>query len=300
MSLQCEVPLQPRRCQSQTAAVGIDVGIATAIIQSDSVAVPLPASIRRARKSERRLQRAIARAKRGSRRRQKARERFARAKRKTAEIRRQWQHKQAARLTRCYALVAVEDLALANMTRSAKGTVENPGNDVKAKAGLNRALLDGGLAGLVEKLAYKAERDASRMVAVDPRFTSQKYSRCGAIVPKTLAQRTHHCRACDLVLDRDANAAKNILALALNGAAPSGSAASAAGAGRPLRGGRNNGDIGRRALGNTASSSSADGDGECRHTKPTQQPGDGGIIGTARKAGRKRLISRDDLRPPWQ
>jgi putative transposase len=127
LSLQCEVPELSRRCQSRTAVIGLDVGITTAIMQSDGGAVPLPKAVKRARKAERRLQRAIARAKQGSNRRWKARERFASAKRKTAEIRRQWQHKQAARLTRCYALIGAEDLALRNMTRSAKGTAEEPG-----------------------------------------------------------------------------------------------------------------------------------------------------------------------------
>jgi putative transposase len=233
--LQCVVvpPAGARRCQSVTAAVGLDVGVSTAIAQSDGIMVPAPAQIKRARKSESRLQRALSRARRGSKRRNKVRQRFAAAKRKVAEIRRQWAHKQAARLTRSYATIAIEDLLIANMTRSAKGTIEAPGVNVRAKAGLNRAILDVGWGALREKLAYKAARDGSRLVLVDPRYTSQRCSGCGERVPKTLAVRTHHCPSCGLVLDRDENAAKNILALAL--AAPPPSAAPAADAGRPVR-----------------------------------------------------------------
>jgi putative transposase len=241
ISLQCEIPeTAVRRCRSTTAAIGLDVGVSTAIVQSDGGMIPAPASIKRARKAERRAQRALARAKRGSKRRAKTRQRFAACKAKTAAIRREWQHKQAARLTRSYALVAIEDLAVSNMTRSARGTVTEPGRNVAAKAGLNRSILDVGWTGLREKLAYKAVRDGSRLVVVDPRYTSQDCSGCGARVPKTLAQRTHHCPACGLVLDRDENAAKNILTRAV----------SEIDAGWPARGQRNGGTS-RRAVGNT-------------------------------------------------
>lgn len=271
VSLQCEIPpAVTRRCQSYTAAVGLDVGVSTAIAQSDGVMVPPPRPGKRAAKAIRRVQRALSRAKRGSKRRAKTRQLLARAQRTIADARRGWAHKQAARLTRSYATIAVEDLMIANMTRSAKGTIEEPGRNVRAKAGLNRSILDVGWADLREKIAYKATRDGSRLMLVDPRYTSQRCSGCGELVRKTLAVRTHHCPSCGLILDRDENAAKNILALAL--AAPPPSAASAADAGRPIRAGYN-GAIRRRSLRNTVGDiANADGGGEYRHTATNLSP----------------------------
>jgi putative transposase len=251
VSLQCEVGQPAPRCQSRSAAIGLDLGITAAIMQSDGTAVGLPRSIRAARQAERRAARAFDRVKyHRSKRRAKALARLAKIKAKIAAVRRQWSHKQAARLTRCYALVAAEDLAVGNMTRSAKGTIEAPGVNVRAKAGLNREILATGWAQLREMLAYKAERDGSRLVLVDPRNTSQRCSGCGELVRKTLAQRIHHCPHCGLVLDRDQNAAKNILSLAL----------AAGDAGRPVRRG-GNGRTGARGPGNTAASRQPDGDG---------------------------------------
>ena len=261
VSLQCEIPPSAtRRCQSYTAAVGIDVGVSTAIAQSDGVMVPPPQPGKRAAKAVRRAQRALSRAKRGSKRRAKTRQRLAKIQGKIANIRRGWAHKQAARLTRCYATIAVEDLRTANMVRSAKGKAEAPGKNVKQKAGLNRSILDVGWADLRQKIAYKAARDGSRLVLVDPRYTSQKCSGCGELVPKTLAVRTHHCPACGLILDRDENAAKNILALALAASPPS-VALSAADPDLPARAGAN-GAVGRRSPRNTTGAILPDGGGD--------------------------------------
>ena len=210
----CRVEPQ-QRCQSESAAIGIDVGVAKAIAQSDDVLVPLPKQIRSARTLKRQRQRALSRAVKGSKRREKTKLRLARIAARDTRRRKAWQHRQAARLTRCYRIIGIEDLQIANMTRSAKGTVEAPGKNVKAKSGLNRSILEVGWGGLREKLEYKAARDGAAVVAVDPRYTSQICSGCGAIVPKRLTQRVHHCTACGLVLDRDTNAAKVIRARAL-------------------------------------------------------------------------------------
>jgi putative transposase len=260
VSLQCVIPpAAVRRCQSLMAAVGIDVGVSTAIAQSDGVMVPPPHPGKRAAKAIRRAQRALARAKRGSKRRSKTRARLARALRTIADTRRGWAHKQAARLTRSYAMIGAEDLAIVNMTRSAKGTLEESGRNVAAKAGLNRAILDIAWSDLREKLAYKAARDGAKLILVDPRYTSQRCSGCNLVSPKTLAVRTHHCPHCGLILDRDENAANNILALALS-AAHTTSAAQAADAGRPVRAAFNGG-VTRHSSRNTGAAKRSDGGG---------------------------------------
>jgi transposase len=143
------------------------------------------------------------------------------------------------------------------MTRSAKGTVEEPGKNVRAKAGLNRSLLEGGLAGLIQKIAYKAERDGSRLIKVDPRYTSQTCSKCGVVDVRNRRDQSHFvCVGYGHTANADENAAKNILARALS-AAQSGFAATAADAGRSVRAGRNGG-VGRRVPRNTANISLPD------------------------------------------
>ena len=97
------------------------------------------------------------------------------------------------------------------MTRSAKGTIEKPGTNVKAKSGLNRSILEQGWSDLTAKMAYKAEERGIHLVKVDPKNTSQECSGCGVVVKKGLSIRTHTCPQCGLTLDRDVNAARNIL-----------------------------------------------------------------------------------------
>lgn len=104
---------------------------------------------------------------------------------------------------------------LSRLNCVARGSTAEPGTNVGAKTGLNRAILDAGFGQLLKMLDYKCERSGSRLVKVNARGTSQDCSGCGLKVPKPLRQRTHHCSACGLVLDRDVNAARNVLARGL-------------------------------------------------------------------------------------
>ncbi len=104
--------------------------------------------------------------------------------------------------------VVVEALNTKGMTASAKGTREEPGTNVKAKAGLNRAILASGWGQLERKLAYKA----GQVVKVDPAYTSQTCSRCGHVGQANRpSQAVFACQACGWALNADHNAAINIL-----------------------------------------------------------------------------------------
>ncbi len=107
-------------------------------------------------------------------------------------------------------IIVVEALILRNMIRSSKGTIESPGKNVAAKSGLNRSMLDAGLAQFVQILTDKAESAGRLVLTVDPRNTSQMCSSCGTLVKKSLKQRRHRC-GCGLDLHRDHNAALNVL-----------------------------------------------------------------------------------------
>ncbi|MYK12084.1 MAG: IS200/IS605 family element transposase accessory protein TnpB, partial [Acidobacteriia bacterium] len=120
-------------------------------------------------------------------------------------------HRATTEIIRDYGLVAVEQLQVAKMTRSARGTEEQPGRNVAAKAGLNREILSQNWSLLRRQLKAKAEWAGREYVEVDPQYTSQDCSRCHAR-NKPRAAETYRCRACGLVEDRDVNAAINILA----------------------------------------------------------------------------------------
>lgn len=200
--------------------VGIDVGIEHLATSSNGVhhANRRPGD-RRAR-ALRRAQRALARCKRGSKRRRKVAARLRREQRRLRNDRSTHLHEMANIIVREGELIFVEDLKLMNMTRSARGTREEPGTNVWAKSGLNRALLDAAPGRLISFLRYKAARAGGMVIEVDPRGTSQLCSSCGATVTKPLSMRRHHC-ACGADLQRDHNAALNILqrGLAAHGAA---------------------------------------------------------------------------------
>ena len=154
-----------------------------------------------------RLSRRLSRQKRGSGRRERTRVRLAKTRRHIAGIRRDWRHRTSRTLADAAHTVVIEDLRVRNMTRSARGTVEEPGRHVRAKAGLNRVVLDTGWAALRSMLEYKA----GRTVAVNPRNTSRTCHACGHVdAASRRSQAVFHCVACGHADNADANAAREI------------------------------------------------------------------------------------------
>ncbi|MHB8140977.1 MAG: RNA-guided endonuclease InsQ/TnpB family protein, partial [Vulcanimicrobiaceae bacterium] len=133
--------------------------------------------------------------------------RLARSKEREANARRDYAHKAARDIVNNADVIGLEALRLRNMTRSAKGTAEQPGRNVAAKAGLNRVILDAGFGLLHQLIAEKAEEAARRVVLVDPRFSSQECSRCGTIARESRRKRRFCCVACGFSCHADVNAA---------------------------------------------------------------------------------------------
>jgi putative transposase len=107
-------------------------------------------------------------------------------------------------------VIRVEDLKVANMTRSAKGTAQRPGRNVRAKAGLNRGISRSGWGLLVRRLEDKAPR---RVEKVPPAFTSQRCSACGHVDGRSReSQARFRCTACGYACNADVNAARNVAA----------------------------------------------------------------------------------------
>lgn len=189
--------------------IGLDLGIHTFAMRSDGLPVTSPPAPDYS--ARRRLQRSLSRKRRGSRAWRQVRQRLAGQQRHEANARQHHAHVESARLTKAFRCLVVEDLQVVNLTRSAAGTLEQPGRNVKSKSGLNKAILQQGWSDFVNKLTYKAENAGGLVIRVKPAHTSQDCSGCGQRVPKPLQERTHACPDCGLVLDRDHNAARNIL-----------------------------------------------------------------------------------------
>ena len=179
-------------------------------------------------KAIRRYQRRVSRAKRGSRNRRKKVRQLAAIRRRQAVSRRNSVHRITSSIIERFDTIAIEDLKVRNMTASARGSTDHPGRNVPQKAGLNRSILEQGWALFRQQLVYKAAWAGRRLVANDPRYTSQDCSECGHRRETPDGRERWTCSKCGTVHDRDVNAAKNILRagiLAL--ASPSGGRAAA-------------------------------------------------------------------------
>ena len=198
-------PLAVAPPEDDGTAIGIDMN-AGQVAASDGRLFHAP-DMRRLEARKRRYQRIVARRRRASRRRARARARLARTTRRIAMARRDWHHQVSRRIAEAAHTVAIEDLKVRNMTASARGTAEEPGTNVRAKAGLNRVILDTGRAALRAMLDDKA----ARVIAVDPRHTSRTCAACGHVDARSRrSQAVFHCVACGHADNADANAARNI------------------------------------------------------------------------------------------
>ncbi|MDZ5492221.1 MULTISPECIES: transposase [Micromonospora] len=201
-----DVPAEPLTATS--SAVGIDMGVASFLTTSDGVQIDNP---RYLAASADRLA-ALARRKRGSNRRCKAREQVAALHAKVRRQRRDHAHKTALWLVRQHDLIAHEDLRIANMIRSARGTNDAPGVNVAAKAGLNRSILDAGWGMFLAILSAKAESAGRTIIAVDPRNTSRTCPRCGHCAKENrITQADFRCVRCGYAAHADLVGASNVL-----------------------------------------------------------------------------------------
>ena len=181
--------------------VGIDVGIKCVAATSDGVIYDNPKWLREAQRELRVKQRILSRRKRGSNRREKARQEVAKLHEKIANQRSDYLHKITRELVEQYGFIAIENLSLGFMNKNRH---------------LALSSYDASLGAFRSYLTYKAEYAGVSLVAVNPSYTSQVCSGCGCLVPKKLSVRTHKCLDCGLELDRDVNAAVNILTKARN------------------------------------------------------------------------------------
>jgi transposase len=190
--------------------VGIDRGVKVSAALSTGEMLTVPGLSAREAARLHRLERKIARARRGSTRRGDVRTQVARMKATEASRRRDWAEKASTGIARRFDVIRVEDLKIRDMTRSAKGTLETPGRNVAAKAGLNREIASSGWGLLVRRLEDKAP---GRVEKVPPAYTSQRCSACGHVDRRSReSQAAFRCTACGYACNADVNAARNVAA----------------------------------------------------------------------------------------
>ena len=193
--LDIEVTLEPRLGESE---IGLDVGLEYFYSDSNGYHEENPRFLRKAEKSIKHAQRQIYKKEKGKNQRRIARQRYARKHLRVSRQRNEHSKRLGRNASKANALVAYEDLSVKNMVKN--HCLAKSINDVSW--GLFRHWLE-----------YFAVKFNNTVVAVNPRMTSQKCSDCGTVVKKSLSTRTHKC-SCGCELQRDVNAAKNILNLA--------------------------------------------------------------------------------------
>ncbi len=192
--------------------VGIDMGIARFASLSDGTFLEPKNSFRKSEAKTIKLSKILSRKKKFSNNWKKQKVKLSKHHTKIARIRKDYLHKATNKLTNQYHKIIIEDLKVANMSKSAKGTIENPGKNIKAKAGLNKSILDQGWFEFKRQLEYKLNHKGGRLIKIDPKYTSQICSQCGHLhSDNRKSQAIFECTACGYKQNADTNAAKNIL-----------------------------------------------------------------------------------------
>lgn len=212
VSIQTEQKVE-KKVHPSKSIVGIDVGIKRFATLSDgTVHKPLKHRFKKLAKKLAFAQKTLSRRTKGSKNFRKQKAKIATIHQKIANARLDYLHKTSTTISKNHAVVVLEDLKVANMSKSAKGTKEDPGKNVKAKAGLNRSILDQGWHTFKQLLGYKLDWLGGELIVVDARHTSQRCCQCGHIAKENrITQASFLCVQCQYVENADLNAARNIL-----------------------------------------------------------------------------------------
>ncbi len=195
-----------------TSIVGVDMGVKRFLTLSEgSYQQPLNSF----KTLEKRLavsQRRLARKVKFSANWKKQKQRITTLHQRIANARHDFLHKSSTTLSKNHAMIVVEDLKVGNMSRSAKGTLDAPGRNIKAKSGLNKAILDQGWSMFVDMLEYKQDWAGGQIIKVPPHFTSQTCPTCGYVDRNNrLTQHEFVCVTCEYTGHADHVGAINVL-----------------------------------------------------------------------------------------
>ena len=197
-------------------AVGIDLGVATFAALSNGTLHPPLNAYRRCERKKARMHRRLAGKVKYSQNWKKLQGRIAQLDCRIAHCRHDFLHQLSTTITKNHGIICVEDLQVRNMTRSARGTVDEPGSNVAQKAGLNKAILDQGWGMFRRMLEYKQAWTGGEVVAVNPRYTSQECPKCHHVAKANRPQQAlFSCVQCGYSYHADIVAAQIILARGL-------------------------------------------------------------------------------------
>jgi len=212
VSIQTRREVEPPAPQA-TSAIGIDVGIARFATFSDGASLGPLNSFRRHQARLRHAQRALCRKVKFSHNWRKAKSRIQKIHARIGNARTDYLHKATNAISKNHATVCIEDLPVKNLCKSAAGTAANPGRNVRAKAGLNKSILDQGWFEFRRQLEYKLQWAGGSLITVPPQHTSQRCPLCGCVsAANRLTQARFRCVECLHEDNADVIGAKNILA----------------------------------------------------------------------------------------
>ena len=202
---------------ASTETVGIDVGVKSFAALSSGKFIRNPKFLQTDAKALAKAQRKVEKHKKGSSDQRKARKVVRRIHERIRNRRHNFLHQKTRKLVNQYGVICIEKLDIKQMSKKPAPVpnTQNSGqflpNGASQKASLNKAILDAGWGMFRSILTYKAESAGRKLIEVNPAWTSQNCSRCQTLVKKKLKDRVHFCPKCGLSLDRDTNAAINIL-----------------------------------------------------------------------------------------
>ena len=203
-----EAPVHPSK-----SAIGIDLGISKLITTSNSEVIKPKNSFKANQIKLAALQRQLSRKVLFSQNWKKHNRKIQKLHHHIANIRHDYLHKITTTISKNHAMIVCEDLKVVNMSRSASGTLENKGRNVKAKSGLNKSILDQGWSMALTMLEYKQQWQGGLLIKVNPRYTSQTCFECKHVAKENRrTQAKFECVECGYIANADVNAARNILA----------------------------------------------------------------------------------------
>ena len=202
---------QPRH--PSKSAIGLDMGISKLLTTSNGEYIKPKNSFKANQMKLAKLQRQLNRKVLFSQNWKKQNRKIQKLHSHIANIRHDYLHKITTSISKSHAMIACEDLKVANMSKSASGSMENKGRHVKAKSGLNKSILDQGWGMMVDMLEYKQQWRGGLLIKVNPRYTSQTCFECKHVAKENRrTQAKFECVECGYIANADVNAARNILA----------------------------------------------------------------------------------------
>ena len=202
--------------ENEMPTVGIDRGISETLVLSSSenslsnIELNLPKQCKELRDRIKVLQRRLRLKKKFSENWKKLQQQIRKLHSKIARIRHDFLHKASSYIAKNHSYISLEDLKIKNMSKSAKGTLDKKGRNVKAKSGLNREILFQGWGIFANQLKYKSEWNGGHLELINPKFTSTRCSECLYNNKLNRSKKKFECLNCNFVEDADKNASKNI------------------------------------------------------------------------------------------